>query len=869
MVVVTNPRTGEKESRRSNPIQDIIDRNKPAPTPIDKIVSPQEPNVKVIVTEPKPSSGGGSSRNRNKPETAINPDMEKVPVYEPIPEPNPARKVELYYDISDPTKQYSTDAGKYGQPKLVVPNPIVNPQNVETNTNMGQGYVAGRKKSGVQSGVYTSIEDTQVQYTKPESNFGATPEIVTPTQYSITVPAPKGMVDKEGNVIESTTYTYRNIPDVTSVRPNRNLPSENRFQVSNVDWKAGLEGSQPRRDEFGRLKITPQTYADYQFQEQTSKLNPYTSAVAYALTYNTMTKKFDKENKIYKFVESKPNFSAVNTAKFIAFAPYMETGAQTYKGVFGGENVVSSEKQIYLSPIERIKVPEVLTELAKQKSASVGAPFVKPTEDGTFIFNIAGKKAAGGESVTLTSSIISPSGVNRASIFQKGITLTNVESLSGNTFTYVRPFVFQGRITDIAPTFVEVSQKGVSMGYEDAFIGKVEGKYYPSGSKNPIDVKGITGISRPSGEGFDYTIALKDKNSFVLTSKLKLGNQVSTKEVGTFTFDYDLIGTGKVFDYVEKPATNTIIQKGNKLIGKSTVTAEDIVKILKDVPKEITKSGNSNMVVKVLPSNVETTNILSTETINKAGAGISTILTGKSEGALFTSPSAIEAASKSGVLFAKTQSTNVNQNYKQQVGFDLAVDTRYNLATKSIVDVSNVQDVVQGNGSRTRVIQTQDIAQTQTQVQQQETRLDTPFKRTFDIFKPNPNVNVRPNIEPPQFIPKKKAPNEILSKIKQAFDVAIFKGGKEQIIAKGLPEGLARKVGVKNVLETLRASFKLKPRGTTTSEDVTYKLPRGFKTSKYDKNRFVQVKNLRFGARAETKEAQFFRKKAKGSAKWF
>ena len=118
----------------------------------------------------------------------------------------------------------------------------------------------------------------------------------------------------------------------------------------------------------------------------------------------------------------------------------------------------------------------------------------------------------------------------------------------------------------------------------------------------------------------------------------------------------------------------------------------------------------------------------------------------------------------------------------------------------------------------------------------------------------------------PKVYAKKKS---ILSKVKQAFKVVTYKGGKEITIASGLTEGAAKKAGVAAVLSSLRASFKLKPIGTTTAEDIEYTIPKGFRMSKVDKGRYVQEKTTRFGARSETKEAQFFRKQKAGKVKWF
>lgn len=121
-------------------------------------------------------------------------------------------------------------------------------------------------------------------------------------------------------------------------------------------------------------------------------------------------------------------------------------------------------------------------------------------------------------------------------------------------------------------------------------------------------------------------------------------------------------------------------------------------------------------------------------------------------------------------------------------------------------------------------------------------------------------------------LPKVKT-NELFassqSKLKQAYDVLIFNRGKEERIASGLPENKAKQLGVRSVLSNLRASFKLSPHGTTMQEDISFNLPSSFRLGKYDKMRFVQKKETRFGQRGETKEAQFFRKVKKGKVKWF
>jgi len=122
-------------------------------------------------------------------------------------------------------------------------------------------------------------------------------------------------------------------------------------------------------------------------------------------------------------------------------------------------------------------------------------------------------------------------------------------------------------------------------------------------------------------------------------------------------------------------------------------------------------------------------------------------------------------------------------------------------------------------------------------------------------------------------LPKADDRNQIsslLGKVRKAYTVITYKGGKEQILGKGLPIGLAKKLGAKNVLGTLRASFKLKPTGTTTQEDIEYTLPgKFFRPSKRDADRFVQIRNTRLSARPETKEIVNVRRSKGRKIKWF
>lgn len=110
----------------------------------------------------------------------------------------------------------------------------------------------------------------------------------------------------------------------------------------------------------------------------------------------------------------------------------------------------------------------------------------------------------------------------------------------------------------------------------------------------------------------------------------------------------------------------------------------------------------------------------------------------------------------------------------------------------------------------------------------------------------------------------------MLTALKQAFDVVVFKGGKEVVIGKSLPEGKAKKLGVENILSTLRASFKLRKKGFTSQEDIKFEIPKTlFTTAKRDSSRFVQKKETRLKGRPEIREILGVRKtRGGGKFRW-
>lgn len=169
-------------------------------------------------------------------------------------------------------------------------------------------------------------------------------------------------------------------------------------------------------------------------------------------------------------------------------------------------------------------------------------------------------------------------------------------------------------------------------------------------------------------------------------------------------------------------------------------------------------------------------------------------------------------------------------------------------------------------------------AQTQAQLQQLRLRLTTPTVTT------GISEIVIPEITRPIKIPtpKKKSSSvmtpERIGRIKKAFNVVVKKKGQFVTIAKGLPEGKAKSALAKNLLETLSASGKITPSGTTSQEDIKFEFaPALFTRGKRDSNLIVQRREKRLGGRTEIKDilkaqksvSGFGRTKRGKKLKWF
>jgi hypothetical protein len=322
------------------------------------------------------------------------------------------------------------------------------------------------------------------------------------------------------------------------------------------------------------------------------------------------------------------------------------------------------------------------------------------------------------------------------------------------------------------------------------------------------------------------------------------------------------------------------VTQGIAVVPKDLITFEEttasgvnfIKRVVPKAPKEIIKKQVMDIGVKEVnklppkvfknvpakPSAVPEPSVIKTTSASVAAASV-----------IFKEVSAVkQEAITQPTYFEGTKSADMLQTISlEQNAFKLIDKTVPNLGEVSI----SIEQQQQTEETRQQERQQQQQRQEQQQRQRQEQRqifseLTTQTARTTfsEISRP---IQPIPNVMITKFKGKGKS---ILDKVKEAYNVVVFKGGKEQIIGKNLPMGRAKKLGVKNVLSTLRASFKLKSAGTTYMEDIPYEVPSStFRMSKIEKGRYVQKKNLRFGARPETKEAQMFRKIKKGKIKWF
>lgn len=218
------------------------------------------------------------------------------------------------------------------------------------------------------------------------------------------------------------------------------------------------------------------------------------------------------------------------------------------------------------------------------------------------------------------------------------------------------------------------------------------------------------------------------------------------------------------------------------------------------------------------------------------------------------------------------------QSIPSQVGQVLGVKDNQITIPKEILSTKDVQ--ILSTPSRSEQAPRQDVFE---RIDEQLTQRQRDEQRQRDRQRQEPRMTqffrtLRP-VEPRVRIPTpsvsssgvSKARPNLLSKVRKAYDVIVFKRGKEVTIGRNLPEGRAKQLGTTNVLRTLRASFKLKPRGSTSQEDIDFNVPSNvFRPSKRDANRFVQRRNLRLGSTSEISEIiKIPKTKGRRKFKWF
>ena len=128
-------------------------------------------------------------------------------------------------------------------------------------------------------------------------------------------------------------------------------------------------------------------------------------------------------------------------------------------------------------------------------------------------------------------------------------------------------------------------------------------------------------------------------------------------------------------------------------------------------------------------------------------------------------------------------------------------------------------------------------------------------------------TSIRANV--PMFALSKKSNSRLGRKIelfKKAFKVFSRRKGKEILVAKDLPQNRALLAGKKYAESTLARSIRLEESGTTKLEDIRPVNLKGFRPSKRDSGRMVQINAL--SSRTEVRDI-LSAKKAKNKKGWF
>lgn len=162
------------------------------------------------------------------------------------------------------------------------------------------------------------------------------------------------------------------------------------------------------------------------------------------------------------------------------------------------------------------------------------------------------------------------------------------------------------------------------------------------------------------------------------------------------------------------------------------------------------------------------------------------------------------------------------------------------------------------------------------QPQQQQPRQQQQQRNVLNMAQPQVPKQGTPQKQVPKTglgfpLPKRnKVKNEsiLTSGDRQAYNVLVGRGKKQKVIARGLPFGRAEKRGAEYNLGNITASFKLQAAGTTSLQDINYKLPSIFQASKREAGRIVQIARTRLSAYGEKTDILSAKRRKGKAIKW-
>jgi len=333
--------------------------------------------------------------------------------------------------------------------------------------------------------------------------------------------------------------------------------------------------------------------------------------------------------------------------------------------------------------------------------------------------------------------------------------------------------------------------------------------------------------------------------------------------------DLDKVFTTKSVADAEGYANRAAVKKGFKegkpAVLKIKLSPEEYKGLV--VGEQVGKSGKTEVLLKEVPA--DKVSILDLELAQRNKKAME--LAKKIEITLPKSKSAYEGLG----TYEKTQETAgliplgaVKQEGRLQVK-TAQLDLIQEQQLQPVLSQVKLQDKLQEKVAQLDLIKVQDRVQEKIQ-DRIETRLDQKLDLKLDTaqkLQPRQSTRQRESLRPGRPKPPRptytKKPKDISDfargksniQLRQAFDVFVRKKGKEVRIGEGLTEGRALQLGTKNVKETLRASFKIKARGTTLAEDINFKVDKNtFVPGKRDSSRYVQRRGARLSSLGERRE---------------